>query len=86
MGREEQVPWRARFKTEFEGLRVPFGARVHYVPAPGSRVAKELKPFDDAASTGIFLDWVMEEPISRWDRERAGVRVPAEEDDGPDHN
>ena len=36
-GRPEKVPWIARFGEELSGLRIPFGTKVHYVPAPGSR-------------------------------------------------
>ena len=41
-------------------MRVPFGAKVHFISAPGSRTHKELCPFDSSASVGIFLGWVMD--------------------------
>jgi hypothetical protein len=60
VGRLDPVPWHARFGEEFKGMMIPFGALIHFVSAPGSRHAKDLRPFDSSATVGIFLGWVMD--------------------------
>ena len=59
-GRDEPVPWTARHKADFDGLKIPFGAKVKYVPAPGSTHWINRRSFDDRAITGIFLGWEMD--------------------------
>ena len=59
-GRDVPIPWEARHKASFDGLKIPFGAKINYVPAPGSTHWQTRRSFDDRAVVGIFLGWEMD--------------------------
>ena len=41
-------------------MRIPFGAKIEYVPAPGSSQWTERKPFSARGIVGVFLGWEMD--------------------------
>ena len=51
----EDTAWQRRAGTEFNGLLIPFGAKIAYRPAGAARTSK-LK-FEERTSEGIFLGW-----------------------------
>jgi len=59
------TPHQHRFGEPFEAMRVPFGARVQFMPTRVSRHWNQTKPFEPKLIEGIFLGWRMH-PGGRW--------------------
>ena len=58
-GRPEPVPWIARHNEAFDGLQIPFGARVSFAAPQGSKLWLHRQPYAGRTVEGIFLGWEM---------------------------
>ena len=51
--------WLRRFGTKFEGLRIPFGSGVEYLPVPTVRSGQPQSKMEPALAYGIMLGYKM---------------------------
>ena len=61
-----KTAWRHRHTKEFDGLQVPFGAFIHFLPPP--HLVKKLPKFGARGVPGIFVGWYLHSG-GEWKRE-----------------
>ena len=55
-----RTAWRHRHTTEFDGLQIPFGAFVHFLPPP--HLVKKIPKFGTRGVPGVFVGRFMHSP------------------------
>ena len=52
-----ESPWYKKNREYFDGLRIPFGAKVHFMPTPTSSVGRDLPKMAPSLVPGVFVGY-----------------------------